>query len=195
MSEGKNDPICNAHSFHTKVPHKAIMRYILHFTEPGDVVFDGFCGTGMTGLAAQLCGDKSAAEPLETLLAGFLRRRKKVFCKVTVLAPSPTSSSGLRKRGCNQYALIASVAGRVLELPVVEGAFGFKRRIYPQHTQFNYRKRLENVRDAYLVNEPLRLQLHNVLIFDDITTSGATLEALQLAMNTAVLLAPLPLWP
>jgi DNA modification methylase len=58
VSEGKNDPIYNAHSYHTKVPHKAIMRYILHYTEPGDIVFDGFAGTGMTGVAAQMCGDK-----------------------------------------------------------------------------------------------------------------------------------------
>lgn len=55
VSEGKNDPIYNAHSYHTKVPHKAIMRYILHYTKPGDIVFDGFCGTGMTGVAAQMC--------------------------------------------------------------------------------------------------------------------------------------------
>lgn len=64
VSEGKNDPIYNAHSYHTKVPHKAIMRYILHYTEPGDVVFDGFCGTGMTGVAAQFCGDKTTVESL-----------------------------------------------------------------------------------------------------------------------------------
>ena len=64
VSEGKNDPIYNAHSYHTKVPHKAIMRYILHYTEPDDVVFDGFCGTGMTGVAAQLCGDKATVESL-----------------------------------------------------------------------------------------------------------------------------------
>jgi DNA modification methylase len=57
VSEGKNDPIYNAHSYHTKVPYKAIMRYILHYTEPGDIVFDGFCGTGMTGVAAQMCGN------------------------------------------------------------------------------------------------------------------------------------------
>lgn len=55
VSEGKNDPIYNAYSYHTKVPHKAIMRYILHYTEPGDIVFDGFCGSGMTGVAAQMC--------------------------------------------------------------------------------------------------------------------------------------------
>lgn len=56
VSEGKNDPIYMAHTYHTKVPYKAIMRYILHYTKPGDVVFDGFCGTGMTGVAAQMCG-------------------------------------------------------------------------------------------------------------------------------------------
>lgn len=64
VSEGKNDPIYNAHGYHTKVPHKAIMRYILHYTKPGDIVFDGFCGTGMTGVAAQLCGDQSVVQSL-----------------------------------------------------------------------------------------------------------------------------------
>ncbi|MBP3452734.1 MAG: DNA methylase [Clostridia bacterium] len=75
VSEGKNDPIYNAHSYHTKVPHKAIMRYILHYTKPGDIVFDGFCGTGMTGVAAQMCGcptqdlraqiERESSEPVE----------------------------------------------------------------------------------------------------------------------------------
>lgn len=56
VSEGKNNPIYNAHSYHTKVPHPAIMRYILHYTQPGDIILDGFAGTGMTGVAAQMCG-------------------------------------------------------------------------------------------------------------------------------------------
>lgn len=55
VSEGKNNPVYLAHSYHTKVPHPAIMRYILHYTEPGDIVFDGFSGTGMTGVAANNC--------------------------------------------------------------------------------------------------------------------------------------------
>lgn len=59
VSEGKNDPIYMAHSYHTKVPHKAIMHFIEHYTDPGDVVFDGFCGTGMTGVAARALGEKS----------------------------------------------------------------------------------------------------------------------------------------
>jgi len=60
VSEGKYDPIYKYHPYPTKVPHKAIMRYILHYTKPGDIVFDGFCGTGMTGVAAQMCGNREA---------------------------------------------------------------------------------------------------------------------------------------
>ena len=64
VSEGKNNPIYMAHAYHTKVPHPAIMRYILHYTQPGDIVFDGFCGTGMTGVAANLCGNASEVKSL-----------------------------------------------------------------------------------------------------------------------------------
>jgi len=38
------------------VPHLAIVPSILHYTEPGDIVLDGFSGSGMTGVAAQFCG-------------------------------------------------------------------------------------------------------------------------------------------
>lgn len=64
VSEGKNNPIYMAHAYHTKVPHPAIMRYILHYTQPGDIVFDGFCGTGMTSVAAQICGSKKDVDAL-----------------------------------------------------------------------------------------------------------------------------------
>lgn len=56
VSIGKSDAVYKAHSYHTKVPHLAIVPSILHFTEPGDIVLDGFGGTGMTGIAAQWCG-------------------------------------------------------------------------------------------------------------------------------------------
>lgn len=48
----KNHPIYNAHSYHTKVPHEIIMKYFLHYTQPGDIIVDSFGGTGMTGVAA-----------------------------------------------------------------------------------------------------------------------------------------------
>ena len=56
VSVGKTDPLYRAHGYHTKVPHLAIVPSILHYTKPGDIVLDGFCGSGMTGVAVQWCG-------------------------------------------------------------------------------------------------------------------------------------------
>ncbi|MBB4404246.1 MULTISPECIES: DNA methyltransferase [Rhizobium/Agrobacterium group] len=61
VSVGKTDAIYKAHSYHTKVPHLAIVPSILHYTQPGDVVLDGFAGSGMTGVAAQWCGTAPAS--------------------------------------------------------------------------------------------------------------------------------------
>lgn len=99
VSEGKNDPIYNAHSYHTKVPHKAIMRYILHYTDPGDVVMDGFCGTGMTGLAAQLSGDKKTVESL-----GYKVKDGIVYDENN----KPISQLGLRKAVLTDLSPIAT---------------------------------------------------------------------------------------
>jgi DNA-directed RNA polymerase subunit RPC12/RpoP len=59
ITEGKGEHFYNVHTYHTKVPYRAIARFILHYTRPGDVVLDLFCGTGMTGLAGQACADRS----------------------------------------------------------------------------------------------------------------------------------------
>ncbi len=61
VTVGKTDALYKAHSYHTKVPHLAIVPSILHYTEPGDIVLDAFGGSGMTGVAAQWCGLASAA--------------------------------------------------------------------------------------------------------------------------------------
>ena len=90
VSEGKNDPIYNAHSYHTKVPYKAVMRYILHYTEPGEIVFDGFCGTGMTGVAAQMCAhpDAQFKAKVEAEMPGIIwGARQAILCD---LCPSAT---------------------------------------------------------------------------------------------------------
>jgi len=59
VAAGKSDPLYFLHYYSTKVPPEAILPFILHYTEPGEVILDGFCGTGMTGVAAQLCSDAS----------------------------------------------------------------------------------------------------------------------------------------
>lgn len=73
VEEGKSDPLYQAHSYHTKVPYKAIQKYIEHFTEPGDLVLDAFGGTGMTGVAAHACGRRAIVVDLSPY-ASFIAR-------------------------------------------------------------------------------------------------------------------------
>ncbi|TMP55062.1 DNA methyltransferase [Pseudoalteromonas sp. S1612] len=108
VSEGKNDPIYNAHSYHTKVPHKAIMRYILHYTNPGDIVFDGFCGTGMTGVAAQLCGNKKVVESLGYIVNGNGIIYEKEIAENGVENLKQFSRLGKRKAILNDLSPIAT---------------------------------------------------------------------------------------
>ena len=56
---GKNDPIYNAHPYHTKVPPRGIVPYIEHYAGPADIVLDPFCGSGMTGIACLLARDRN----------------------------------------------------------------------------------------------------------------------------------------
>jgi DNA modification methylase/DNA-binding XRE family transcriptional regulator len=55
---GRGSPFYLAHSYHTKVPPESIAPFIEHYTKPGDVVLDPFCGSGMTGVTAALSGRK-----------------------------------------------------------------------------------------------------------------------------------------
>jgi DNA modification methylase len=49
---GKNTYVYDAHTYHTKVPPEGIAKLVEHYTRPGQVVLDPFCGSGMTGVAA-----------------------------------------------------------------------------------------------------------------------------------------------
>lgn len=54
VSEGKFDSLYMYHPYLTKVPYLAIKKYLNHFTSEGDIILDGFAGTGMTGAASRL---------------------------------------------------------------------------------------------------------------------------------------------
>lgn len=95
ISEGKNNPIYTAHSYHTKVPHPAIMRYILHYTQPGDIVFDGFAGTGMTGVASRFCGSPTNEDKFKI---------EDDYRKISNVKPN----WGLRKTICGDLSTLAS---------------------------------------------------------------------------------------
>lgn len=80
IKEGKNDPIYNAHPYHTKVPPRSIVPYILHYTQPGDLILDLFCGSGMTGVAAQMC-----TQPPADILNSFPELKDRVGPRACIL--------------------------------------------------------------------------------------------------------------
>lgn len=53
---GKGSVFFRAHSYHTKVPVEGLVRLIEHYTDPGAIVVDPFCGSGQVGVAAELTG-------------------------------------------------------------------------------------------------------------------------------------------
>ena len=61
---GRGSAFYLAHSYHTKVPPEAIRPFIEHYTKPGDIVLDPFCGSGMTGVAAALAGRRAILNDL-----------------------------------------------------------------------------------------------------------------------------------
>ena len=52
----KATAIYNMHTYWSKKPHDAIRQYIRHYTRPGDLALDPFCGSGGTALAALMEG-------------------------------------------------------------------------------------------------------------------------------------------
>lgn len=110
VSEGKSDPIYKAHSYHTKVPHLAIVPSILHYTEPGDFVLDGFAGSGMTGVAAQWCSTAPAVYRHELEMAW-----KK--------AGRPAPKWGLRRAVLNDLSPAATFIAANYNLPFDVDAF------------------------------------------------------------------------
>lgn len=110
VSVGKTDPIYKAHSYHTKVPHLAIVPSILHYTKPGDIVLDGFAGSGMTGIAAQWCGTAPAKYRHEVEMT-----RKK--------GGQPAPQWGARRVVLNDLSPAATFIGANYNLPFDVDAF------------------------------------------------------------------------
>jgi 16S rRNA G966 N2-methylase RsmD len=63
----RSDPVYAAHSYLTKVPVTAIRPFIEAFTDPGQTVLDPFAGSGMTGVAAALCGRRAQLRDINVL--------------------------------------------------------------------------------------------------------------------------------
>lgn len=87
----------------------------------------------------------------------------------------PMHASRLAERGFNQAEVLASAIQWELGLPIIEGV----ERIKPTSSQvlLSRHDRLYNLKDAFVVQEPRSITGRSVWIVDDVTTTGATFEA------------------
>jgi DNA modification methylase len=61
LPASRTGALYTAFPYPTKISPEAIALFIAAHTRPGDTVFDGFAGSGTTGLAALLCENPSPA--------------------------------------------------------------------------------------------------------------------------------------
>ena len=92
-----------------------------------------------------------------------------------VVMPVPLHWRRLWWRGFNQAALLAAEVASRLNLPLDTTAITRKRFTTPQ-TSRHHDERMKNVRRAFDVTHPERIQNRRVLIVDDVMTTGATVD-------------------
>jgi ComF family protein len=93
-----------------------------------------------------------------------------------VLVPVPLHRKRLRERGYNQSALLAKQLGKLTGMPVVDDCLIRKLHTSPQARTANIDERRQNVIDAFSCANG-KLQGKKVILIDDVTTSGTTLNA------------------
>ncbi|HET9110495.1 MAG TPA: ComF family protein [Ktedonobacterales bacterium] len=105
--------------------------------------------------------------------------------EVDIIIPMPLHTTRVRERGYNQAALLARPLTRTLEAPVNERILARIRATQPQ-TRLNHIERRANVAGAFGLMGPAEaLEGKRIALVDDVTTTGATLEAAAEALRAA----------
>ncbi len=101
-----------------------------------------------------------------------------------VLVPVPLHQKRVRERGYNQSSLLAKELGKLTSLPVVDDCLIRQRHAPPQAKTPTVDERRSNVANAFTCRDH-RLRDKQVLLIDDVSTSGATLDACATALKAA----------
>jgi ComF family protein len=93
-----------------------------------------------------------------------------------VIIPVPLHPSKKRKRGFNQSEEFGKGLANELQIPCYDNVI---QRLFKTATQTTKSRlsRWENVKDVFVVEKPSFVEGKNVLLVDDVVTTGATLEA------------------
>jgi ComF family protein len=111
------------------------------------------------------------------MLAGFLNDYLNINpLPGDVLVPIPVHKSRLKERGYNQSSLLAGELGKLRHIPVTTDCLVRKTHSSPQARTATAAERKENVINAFACADS-RLAGKQVILIDDVSTSGATLNA------------------
>ena len=118
---------------------------------------------------------RSLAGPLAGLMAETIRAEPS-FAVVDLILSVPLSGEKLRHRGFNQAALLAREVGALLQIPV-DGRSLVKGFETPSQAGLSRSARESNLAGAFQVTNAGKLQGKNILLIDDVFTTGSTLSA------------------
>ena len=125
---------------------------------------------------------RAIAPLLGALLADFLIEQR---IRGDILVPVPLHRRRERQRGYNQAALLARQVGERLGLPVEADALARQRDTPSQTRRSQAEERRANVHGSFHCPRPEMVKGLNVLLLDDVCTTGATLEACAVALKDA----------
>jgi ComF family protein len=103
--------------------------------------------------------------------------------KIDIITPVPLGIARLSQRGYNQAALLAKPLALGTNINYQPKALKKIRETVSQ-VGLSYRERRSNVIDAFNANKDT-VQYKNILVVDDVTSSGATMEACSRALKNA----------
>ena len=122
---------------------------------------------------------RALAAPLAKLLADYLTTNPLLG---EFLVPVPLHNKRLRERGYNQSSLLAKELSKLTSLPVVDNCLIRVQYAPPQARTSTVNERRSNVANAFTCHDQ-RLKDKPVLLIDDVSTSGATLDACAVALK------------
>jgi len=122
---------------------------------------------------------KAISPCLAELLADYLRSNS---LPGEALVYVPLHPGRLRERGYNQSGLLARELGGRIDLPVVEDCLVRVRHARPQVRAVDVEERRRNVADAFVCRDE-RVKGKQIILIDDVCTSGATLESCAAALK------------
>ena len=96
------------------------------------------------------------------------------FNGIDLIVPIPLSRKKERQRGYNQSDWIAWGISEATGIPT-DTTSVVRTKSNPSQTTLDHRQRRENVRDIFAVRHPGNLEGRQILLVDDVITTGATM--------------------